>query len=579
MNSQFDVSAGTDKAPTGIDGIDRIMSGGLPRGRTTLVAGQAGAGKTILALQTLVNGARFESEPGIFVAFEEDPLRLTSNAASFGWDLPSLEPDRLFFVDARVSPDTVHGGQFEITPMLAALGARAREMGAKRIVFDSIDALLALLDDPGAERRELRRLNDWLGESGLTAIVTAKASGNATDELMRYGEMDFMVDCALRLGRRLEGRTSHRSFRVLKYRGSAFAENEFPLTIAETGVDVAATDLSELEFEASTERLSSGVERLDAMLGGGYYRRASVLVTGSPGTAKTTLAGAFVDAACQRGERALYVSFDEVASEIVRNLASVGIRLQPHVEAGLLHVRSRRSESKSAEEHLVALRTLIRKYEPSVLVIDPLSALQKAGADVEVSSVVGRLLTMTKSFGMTMLGTSLLERSDRQIEATSLNVSTIADTWIHLSYLIRAGERNRALTIVKSRGTWHSNQVREMILGEDGITLADVYTAEGEVLMGTARWEKEIAERQEEAQRRADIERRRRELAVAEAEVRGRIDALLRELDAKRADLALLAEEQQARANDSASRARMVRRYRAADDTSDESPGPVEDRA
>ncbi len=522
-------SAGTSEGPihkcrTGIAGFDEITRGGLPSGRTTLIFGAPGAGKTVFALECLVNGAREGREPGIFVAFEENTRQIVANAATFGWDLPGLEREQLFFLDARLSSTVIQGGDFDIQGMLAGLAAKAKAMNAKRIVFDGIDVLLTILDDPGKERREIYHLQDWLHELGLTAIITAKAFEGDRLSTERYAFMQFMVDTVVAFHHRMIDRVSLRGVRVLKYRGSGFAENEFPMIITASGVQVSVFEPTALEYDVSDERVPSGVARLDTMLDGGYYRGSGVLISGAPGTAKTTLAGSFTAAACERGERALYVSFDEASSQIVRNLRSVGLDLQPHVDAGLLEMMSVRTEARSAEEHFMAVRARIRECAPRSLVIDPISALNKTGGVIAAVHGSLRLLDYARANGITVLCTSLVASENALAETTETQISTIADTWIHLSYLVRAGERNRTLTIVKSRGMAHSNQVRELVLSSHGLTLTDVYTAGGEVLVGTARWEHEAMLAETEARRMAELDLRRSELE--------------RELDALRAEQA-----------------------------------------
>lgn len=565
MPEQQTQETGLEKAPTGIAGFDEITRGGLPRNRTTLILGTPGAGKTLFALETLVNGARIDGEAGIFIAFEENARQIVENAGTFGWDLEELEREKLFFLDARLPATIVKAGEFDLTGILAALTQKSGELCCKRIVFDGIDVLLSLLNDPVAERREVFRLQEWLAESGTTGIITAKADPQSRAMAERYAFMQFMVDCVVQLDHRLTDRVSFRGLRVLKYRGSGFAENEFPLVISPTGIEVATFGTAEMAHPVSTERVSTGVERLDTMLGGGYYRVSSVLVTGAPGTAKTTLAGAFADATCRRGERTLYVSFDEAADQIVRNLSSVGLDLSPHREAGLLEMYSARTEAVSAESHFVTLRRLIREFQPQALVLDPISALLKSGGQTAAAHTALRLVDFAKAEGVTVFCTSLVSGNAELAEATETHISTIADTWIHLSYVVRGGERNRALTVVKSRGTKHSNQVRELILSDRGITLTDVYSAGGEVLMGTARWEKETQARGEEARRREQGERARRKLEAAEAEARARIATLQRELEAHRAELALLATEESAREQRSVADQDTLLRLRSAD--------------
>lgn len=539
-----------EKVPTGIAGFDEITGGGIPRNRTTLLAGGPGTGKTIFALQTLVNGARQYGEAGIFVSCEESSRRIVANAVTFGWDLPTLEDRKLFFLDAQIPPEMVQAGQFDLNGILAGLKAKAKEIDAKRIVFDSIDVLLGFLDDPRAERRELYRLHHWLAETGLTGLITSKLDetrSNMPDriDLGYYGFLQFMADCAIQLSHTVQDHASLRHLRVVKYRGSTFSENEAPLVIAPNGIEVASFGQLDFDYPAFTERISTGVERLDRMLSGDHYRGSSTLITGAPGTAKTTLCGAFADAACKRGEQVLYVSFDESANEIVRNLASVGIQLAAHRERGLLHMYAARSEARSAEEQLLRIRALVDETAPQCLVIDPLSAILKAGGHLEARQVAQRLLYQTKTKGISTLCTSLLENSGaNDVEASSLQISTIADTWIHLSYVVQGGERNRALSIVKARGTRHSNQVRELLLSNRGVTLADVYTAGGEVLMGTLRWEKEEAEEQRRAEMRREMAHRQREIQAMERETQARIEALQSELALRQSEVARLAEEQ-----------------------------------
>lgn len=527
------------KSPTGITGLDEITRGGLPQGRTTLIEGAPGSGKTVLALQALVNGAKQHHEPGIFVAFEESSRQIVANAASFGWDLPALQRKKLFFLDAHPSPDWHQAGGFDLGGMLAALDAKVRSMGAKRIVFDALDVVLALLDDPAAERREIYRLHHWLQERQITAIITSKSAGdrNSAPNPERATFFQFMVDCAISLSHTMVQNVLQRSLRVMKYRGSPFAENESPLLIGDDGLEVAgAGDLVRRAPAVTKERVSTGVERIDTMLEGGYYRGAGVLITGAPGTAKSTLCGAFAEAACKRGEPTLYVTFDSDPDELVRNLESVGIRLGKPWRAGLLHLMSGRTGMVSAETHFLRIKAAARQHGSRCVVVDPVSALAKQGNELAAHSVVERLTDWAKSTGVTLVCSSLLETGTPETEGTSLQISTIADTWIHLSYLVHGGERNRALTIIKSRGTAHSNQVRELLLTDKGVTLTDVYTAGGEVLMGTLRWEMEQARRQEERRAQTEAELRLHEIDRAEEEIGVRLRALERDLAVKRAE-------------------------------------------
>ena len=382
---------------------------------------------------------------------------------------------------------------------------------------------------------------------------------------MHYGFLQFMADCVVRFQRRQEQRVSAQSLQITKYRGSSFAASEFPMSFGPSGIEVGAAGPEEMAHEASSERVSVGFKRLDSMLGGGVFRGSSTLVTGVPGTSKTTLAGEFAEAACRRGERTLLVSYDEAAEQIVRNLTSVGIDLGAHVRSGLLRMYSARTEGVAAEEHLIKLRSLIREHRPRCMVVDPLTALAKAGSLGAARTVANRLVYMVKDQGITLLVTALSDAEELQAEATDLQISTVADTWIHLSYLVRSGERNRALTIVKSRGTGHSNQVRELVLSKSGPTLTDVYSAGGEVLMGTLRWEKEAEEGAKKARQRTEFDHKRRELQIAEAHTSAQISALQMELQRQRAGLALYSGQNETRNVSSTEREDELRRRRSAD--------------
>ena len=537
------------KAPTGITGFDEITGGGLPCGRTTLLVGGPGTGKTVLALQFLVHGAQDCKEPGIFVAFEEDSKRVVANASGFGWKFPELQRKKLFFMDAKPLPDLVQSGDFDLDGMLAALQAQTRAMGARRIVFDALDIVLALLPDLAARRREIYRLHEWLLARELTGVITLKAGGDEKSTISEqpFGFMQFMVDCTVILNHSVVQGVSQRNLRVQKYRGSSFDEDETPFLIGKSGLEIAVVRApGRKDAKVTHERVSSGVNRLDTMLGGGYYRGASVLITGAPGTAKTTLSGAFAEAACRRGERTLFFSFDSEYAEVIRNLASVGIRLDRYVKSGLLRIIPARTITGSAEIYLGRIKALAIEHEARCLVIDPVFTWSQSGNDLTVRNVAERLIDWSKANGITLVCTKLFdEMSSRMEDDSPQRISTFADTWIHLSYLVQAGERNRGLSIIKSRGTAHSNQVRELILSDTGVTLADTYTAGGEVLMGTLRWEKESAERvaHESAEVAAKLKRVR--LDAEEAELEVRLKALQVELEAKQVEKALLAHSTQ----------------------------------
>jgi circadian clock protein KaiC len=527
------------KALTGIQGFDEITDGGLPRGRTTLVMGGPGCGKTVFALQSLVNGAHLNKESSIFVAFEESTKQIVANAATFGWDLPALAKKKLFFLDARLSPEVVKSGEFDLIGMLNVLQAKANEIHATRIVFDGIDVLLGLLDDPTAERRELYRIRDWLVQTELTAIITQKTGASDADQ--RYGFLQFMVDCVVVLRHQVQDGSAFRNLRVMKYRGSGFTGDEFPISLTAEGMQLTNRGPAELKYGVTNERVSSGLPRLDHMLNGGYYRGSNVLISGAPGTAKSTLSGLFAAAACKRGERTLYVSFDEGAAQIVRNLQSVDIHLAPHLKSGVLAMYSTRTRGPNVEDQFGALRAKVREHKPRCLIVDPLSALSAKLSHLASADAAQQFLDFLKAEGITVVNTSLMNGISTD-EATATGISTIADTWIHLSYVVQDGERNRALTIVKSRGTGHSNQVRELTLANDGVTLTDVFVAQGKVLMGVARWEWEQEELAGAKRTKVAAELKRLQLQLSQAEAAARLQVVQTEMEARSAEIAVLAD-------------------------------------
>jgi len=525
------------KTLTGIRGFDEITDGGLPSGRTTLVMGGPGCGKTVFALQALVNGAHRTKEAGVFVAFEESTRQIVANAATFGWDLPALSRKKLFFLDARLAPEVVKAGEFDLVGMLRVLQAKVEEIHAKRIVFDGIDVLLALLDDPVAERREIYRIRDWLSQTGLTGIITQKV-GSEVDH--RYSFLQFMVDCVVVLRHQMVDGSAFRNLRVMKYRGSGFSGDEFPITLTTEGLKLTNRGPTELQYEVTDERISSGLARLDNMLHGGYHRGSNVLISGAPGTAKSTLCGLFAAAACKRGERTLYVSFDEGAAQIVRNLRSVGIQLGPYQKSGLLKIYSTRTRGPNIEDQFGALRAKVREHHPRCLVVDPLSALSAKVAHLASADAAQQFLDYLKGEGITVVNTSLMDGLSTDEATASTGISTIADTWIHVSYIVQDGERNRALTIVKSRGTGHSNQVRELTLSDGGVSLTDVFVAQGKVLMGVARWEWEQEEHAAKKRTKVATDLKRLQLQLAQAEAVARLQVVQTEMEARSAEIEVL---------------------------------------
>jgi circadian clock protein KaiC len=406
-------------------------------------------------------------------------------------------------------------------------------MGAKLVAFDALDVLLSLLDNPAEERRELYRIQDWLIRTGLTGILTTKVEEKTLPNAHHYGFMPFMADCVVLLRQRVLDRVTMREMRVLKYRGSAHVLNEVPFIIGMAGIEVGATNGVHPEPQPFTERISTGIARLDEMLNGGIYRGTNALLTGSAGTGKSTLAGLFVEAACRRGERALFVSFDENARDIIRDIASVGVELAPHLKSGLLRMEAVRTEAAASEDHFIRIKNLIREHQPKCLAIDPLSALVKVGGELAARNAAERLIYLCRNERITVFFTSLLEGKDAGLETTPLHVSTLADTWIQIAYALQGGERNRSLSIIKSRGSKHSNQMRELVFSDNGITLADPYTAGGEVLMGTLRIEKENAVGAEHERLSHEIERLTRARMTGLDGEGLRQDTTVRERDSK----------------------------------------------
>jgi circadian clock protein KaiC len=556
-------SAGVQRMPTGIPGFDQLLDGGLPRDRITLLLGGPGCGKTLFALQTLVNGARTWNEPGIFVAFEERVEQLYTDAASLAWNLPALRDRQVFFLDAHLPESVILGGDFDLLGLLSALESKVRETGAKRIVFDGIDVLLGALDNPIAERREIFRLADWLRRSHLSGLVTCKTEADGSVPRPHDAHLPYLADCVVVLQQQPQASTLVRRLRVTKCRGVAHSSSDVPFTITQTGLQASTYPRPQTASPVSTVRVSTGVQRLDTMLEGGYFRGSSVLVSGSPGTAKSTLAASFAASAARRGESTLYVTFDETAGEVVRNMASVGLDLAPLVRSGQLTIIGHHRDERGAEEHVAWIAYQIRELKTRCLVVDPISALLTLESKTIGDEAVAHLIGVSKAAGVTLVMTSLVVDSHTEISTSS--VSTVADTWTHVSYLVRAGERNRALTIIKARGTHHSNQVRELVLSDHGVDLADVFLAGGEVLMGTMRWQKEVAERDERAEAAKKLAQLQRDAVFGAAEVRARLAALQTELAEREAAVKALHDERMTAEKSFASGQQQLRRLRTAD--------------
>jgi circadian clock protein KaiC len=498
--------------------------------------GAPGAGKTVFALQTVVNRAVAQGEACLFVSFEETAESLKRNAASFSWGFGLAREDLYHFMDARLAEDVVISGAFDISGLLATLSALVAKTGARTVVFDAVDMLLGLLKDEQLELRELLRLDAWIRDAGLSALITVKSFGLSERDQRRADFLHYMTDCVVVLESEVTETSASRSLRIAKYRGSSFTANPAPYVIGAAGVEIVMLKGSRLHYPVFKERLSTGVARLDGLLNGGYLKGSSTLISGSPGTSKTSLAASFAASMCHAGQRVLFVSFDESGEHIISNMSSIGLPLADHAKSGLLVFKSLLSGSRSPEAHFLAIRAAMDKHQPNALIIDPVSSILKG--DYAFGSMIGEaLLDHAKSHGVTVLCTSLLGEVSGKVELSASHISTMADTWIHVSYVAQEGERNRALTIIKSRGTNHSNQVRELILSEGGITLTDVYIDEGEVLMGSARAQKEA--KVARLAFLADIEAkgRRRDLDRELADLQGRVTLATLEVEAKQQEL------------------------------------------
>ncbi len=480
------------KSPTGIKGFDEITGGGLPAGRPTLVCGPPGAGKSLFAMQFLVNGITDYGEPGVLITFEENRADVVADVSSLDFDLDGLEADGRLLVDALIlEPQSIDTGEFDLEALMVRLAWAVEQIGAKRVAIDNVEALFAAFSKPALIRSELRRLFRWLKDRQLTTVITGER-GEGT--LTRHGIEEYLSDCVVVLDDRVSQDTATRRLRVLKYRGSNHGRNEYPFLIGTHGLEVLPITSLELNKHVSAERVSTGVPGLDEMLGGGgVFRGSGVLVSGSSGTGKTTIAASFAEAACQRGEVVVFFSFEESESEIHRNLASVGMDLAGWVERGLLHFHCERPTNRGLEDHLAMLQRMIQELTPTLVVIDPVSSLARGATAFDVSAMLMRQVYYLKSAGITAVMTVLTDETD--LAQSIINISSLVDTSVELVMLTALGERNRGMYVLKSRGTAHSNQIREFVFSDAGVEVVPVVIGADGVLTGSARIAAESAER------------------------------------------------------------------------------------
>ncbi|MDO8700240.1 MAG: circadian clock protein KaiC [Deltaproteobacteria bacterium] len=520
------------KAPTGIAGLDEITGGGFPRGRPTLVCGSAGCGKTLLAMEFLVRGVTQFGEPGVFMAFEETSEELTQNVRSLGFDLDDLAEQKKLAMDfVRVERNEIaETGEYDLEGLFVRLGYAIDSVGAKRVVLDTIETLFGGLSNFAIVRGELRRLFRWLKDKGVTAVITGE-SGDGT--LTRHGLEEYVSDCVIHLDHRVTEQVSTRRLRIVKYRGTTHGTNEYPFLIDEDGISVLPVTSLGLQHEVSAQRVSSGVPRLDTMLGGeGYFRGSTVLVSGTAGSGKTSLAAHFAAAACRRGERCLHLTFEESPGQLLRNMRSIGVDLEPWVKKGLLQFHATRPSIHGLEMHLASIHKLVREFQPRVVIMDPVDSMVAAGTRRDATVMLTRLIDFLKLQEITAILTNLTS-GDEALEKTDVDISSLVDTWLLLRDLELGGERNRVMYVLKSRGMAHSNQMREFLLTNRGVELQDVYIGAEGVLTGSARQAQEAKEKTAALLRQQEVEGKQRERERKREALEARIAAMRKEFEAE----------------------------------------------
>ncbi len=535
MSSNQVEQGGVEKCATGIAGLDQITHGGLPAGRPTLVCGGPGTGKTLFGMQFLVKGALDYNEPGVFMSFEENARDLAENVASLGFDLAELSANKKIFIDhVRVERAEIEEtGAYDLDGLFVRLGYAIDTIGAKRVVLDTIETLFAALSNEAIVRSELQRLFRWLKDKGITAVITGER-GEGT--LTRHGLEEYVSDCVIALDQRVSGQVATRRLRIVKYRGSAHGTNEYPFLLDKCGFTVVPITAVDLDYHVSDEVISTGVPQLDEMLGGqGTYRGSTILVSGTAGCGKTSLCAHFVDAACRRGERCFYISFEESPEQLIRNMRSIGIDLQQWVAKGLLRLKATRPPTHGLDMHQSMVTRVLDEFEPRVVVLDPISSLKSAGNLEDVHITLLCLIDLFKSRQISCMFASLTEAGLPQKEV--VGVSSLIDTWLSLRNLEQGGERTRTLSIIKSRGRAHSNREREFLLTDDGIKLTDVYVGPDGVLTGTARAVQEMHERTAELASRQEIERREMLIERKRLMLESKMAALSFELETERKEL------------------------------------------
>jgi circadian clock protein KaiC len=531
------------KSPTGILGLDEITGGGLPTGRTTLICGSAGCGKTLFCTEFVVRGAIQYNEPGVFMSFEESGEELTRNVASLGFDLKELSARKKLIIDhVKIERSEIEEtGEYDLEALFIRLSYAIDSIGAKRVVLDTLESLFSALPSEAILRAEIRRLFGWLKSKGMTAVVTGERGAGT---LTRHGLEEYVSDCVILLDHRVEDLVSTRRLRIIKYRGSTHGTNEYPFLIDEQGISVLPITSLGLDYEVSNERVPTGIERLDTMLvGKGVYRGSSILISGAAGTGKSSMAAHFADATCSRGERCIYFAFEESQNQIIRNMSSIGINLERWVKRGLLRFHASRPTARGLEMHLVTMNKEITEFQPSVVIVDPVTNLISTGTSKEVESTLTRLIDFLKSRQITLFFTSL-SHGKLNVQSSEAAISSLMDTWILLKDIESSGERNRGIYILKSRGMAHSNQIREFRITDNGVYLSDVYLGPAGVLTGSARTAQEAREASEASARRDEIVRREQALERKRVALEAQVAALRVEFAAEEEEFrTILAQE------------------------------------
>lgn len=524
------------KTPTGISGFDEITLGGLPKGRPSLVCGEAGSGKTVFSIEFLVRGIIDFNEPGVFVAFEEKAEELTANVASLGFDLNRMiKQDKLRIDYVHIKRNEIEEtGEYDLDGLFIRIGHAIDSIGAKRVVLDTIENLFGGLNNQAVLRAELRRLFQWLKDKGVTAVITGE-KGEGT--LTREGLEEYVSDCVILLDHRVTNQISTRRMRIIKYRGSLHGTNEYPFLIDEEGISVLPVTSLRLDAKVTSKRVSSGITALNSMLGGkGFYKGSSILVSGTAGTGKTSLAASFANEVCLKNEQCIYFAFEESPDQIIRNMRSIGMDLQRHVDKGLLHFHASRPTLHGLEMHLVVIYKMIRELKPSAIVLDPITNLITVGNVAEVQSILTRLIDFLQSEQITVMFTALTMNTILN-DQTDEGVSSLVDCWILLRDIELNGERNRGLYIIKSRGMKHSNQVREFVISSDGLRLEDVYLGPEGILTGSAREAHKLQKQTEAILNQHALGRKEKEVQRKAGELQARIAALTSEYESIKDEL------------------------------------------